>query len=206
MKLTIFSIALISAISCYAQEAPQLKIISAPMMDSHQWQTVNNLWCASFYNAYKDLPFDQVDDEIKDASKEALIDYLQCRFDKYRLMAIKDSYLFALAYKDEQLIGYTLYHMHDQRTIIHIDHFSVDTSCQGQGIGKALLEATIKSKPCAHAVILTTRILNKQAQEFYRRQGFYELPRIENLEFDSRYSILLQKDIKSYDNNGINEN
>ncbi len=173
-----------------------VNVIQAPQMDSHQWQAVNNLWHSSFYNTYKDLPFDQVDDDIKDASKQALIDYLQNRFDKYRLIAIKDSYSLVLAYKDEQLVGYTLYHMHDQ-AIIHIDHFAVDPICQGQGVGKILLEATIKSKLGIIAIVLTTRILNKQAQGFYKRQGFYELTSIDNLVFDSRYSILLRKDIKS---------
>jgi ribosomal protein S18 acetylase RimI-like enzyme len=156
-----------------------------------------NLWHASFYNAYKDLPFDKVDDDIKDASNTALIDYLQRRFDNYRLIALKDSYSLILAYKDEQLVGYTLYHMLEQHAIIHIDHFAVDPTCQGKGIGKKLLEETIKSKPETIAVVLTTRILNKPAKCFYKQQGFYELNSIDNLVFDSRYSILLRKDIKS---------
>ena len=175
----------------------KLDLMQASKMDKHQWQAVNNLWCSSFYNAYKDLPFDQVDNDIKDASKEALVDYLQRLFDKYRLMALKDSYSFVLAYKDEQLVGYTLYHMLEQQAVMHIDHFAVDPNCQGQGIGKILLESTIKSKPKIIAVVLTTRILNKQAQCFYKKQGFFELASIENLVFDPRYSILLRKDIKS---------
>ena len=190
------SLLLLSSVGLQAS-AIMINIIPAQLINSHQWQTVNNLWLTSFYNTYKDLPFDKVDDDIKDETKEALLEYLRERFDKYRIRAIKDDYSFALAYKDKQLVGYTLYHMHDLQPIIHIDHFAVDPNCQGQGVGKILLEATIKSKPDANAVILTTRILNKQAQEFYRRQGFYELPSIENLEFDSRYSILLRKDIKS---------
>jgi ribosomal protein S18 acetylase RimI-like enzyme len=171
-------------------------IMHASLMDNHQWQAVNNLWCASFYNAYKDLPFDQIDCDIENASREALLDYLQRRFDKYRLIAIQDSYSLVLAYKDEQLVGYTLYHMLEPQAIIHIDHFAVDPNCQGQGIGRTLLESTIKSAPEIIAVVLTTRILNKQAQGFYKKQGFYELTSIDNLVFDARYSILLQKDIK----------
>lgn len=171
-------------------------IIHANQMNECQWKEVNNLWCDSFYNAYKDLPFDQVDDDIKDGSKESLIDYLQRRFDKYQLIALKDSYSLALAYKDGKLVGYTLYHMLQPQSIIHIDHFAVDSNCQGQGIGKILLESTIKSMPGAIAVVLTTRILNKKAQLFYEKQGFYELTYLENFIFDSRYSILLRKDIK----------
>lgn len=173
-----------------------LSIIQAPKMDNLQWQAVKNLWYDSFYKAYKDLPFDQIDDDIKDASAEALTHYLQRRFDQYYLTAINDSYSLALAYKDERLVGYTLYHGLDQQAIIHIDHFAVDPHCQGQGVGKTLLEATIQSNPTIIAVVLTTRIFNKQAQGFYRQQGFYEVTGIDNLVFDSRYSILLRKDIK----------
>ncbi len=168
----------------------------ATKVDSQQWQIINNLWTNSFYATYKELAFDKLDDAIKDETQEALLEYLQQRFDNYRSIALKDSYLFALAYEEEELVGYTLYHMHDHE-IIHIDHYAVDPFCQGKGIGKLLLQATIQSQPEAKAVILTTRILNKQAQEFYRRQGFYEISALDNLEFDSRYSILLKKDIKS---------
>lgn len=169
--------------------------MQASQINKDQWQAINNLWCASFYNAYKDLPFDQVDCDIQDASRQALIDYLQDRFDKYRLIAIKDSYSFVLVYKDTQLVGYTLYHVLEEQSIMHIDVFAVDPSCQGQGIGKTLLESTIKSQPGIIAVVLTTRILNKQAQGFYRKQGFYELTGIDDIVFDSRYSMLLRKDI-----------
>lgn len=171
-------------------------VISASLLDEHQWQAVNNLWCASFYEAYKDLPFDQVDCDIKDASTKALVDYLQRLFDKGRSIAIKDSSSLVLAYSDKQLVGYTLYHMLEQQAIMHINHVAIDPSCQGQGIGKKLLEATIQSKPEIIAVVLTTRILNKQARGFYRKQGFYELSSIDDLEFDPRYSVLLRKDIK----------
>lgn len=195
-KINLITTCLLSFCSVGLQASPiTLNVIQAPKMDSFQWQAVNNLWCISFYNAYKDLPFDQVDDDIKDASIEALADYLQHRFAKYRLTAIQDSYSLVLAYKHEQLVGYTLYHVLDQQAMIHIDHFAVDPNCQGQGVGKTLLQATIKSKPEMVAVVLTTRILNKQAQGFYRKQGFYEIISMDNLLFDSRYSILLRKDI-----------
>jgi len=95
------------------------------------------------------------------------------------------------------LVGYTLFHMLEQQATIHIDHFAVDPNCQGQGIGKLLLDSTIQFNPGISAVVLTTRILNKQAQLFYKKQGFYELSSIDNLIFDPRYSIVLRKDIKN---------
>ena len=174
-----------------------VKIIEANQMNSQQWQAVNNLFSTSFYIAYKDFPFDQLDADIRDASEEALVSFLQGAFNKYRHTASKDSYSLALAYNNEQLVGYTLYHVLDQQSMIHIDHFAVDTDCQGHGIGKLLLESTIQSQLGTIAVVLTTRILNKAAQEFYRRQGFYQISGIDNLIFDARYSILLRKDILS---------
>lgn len=195
-KVTLVAKYLLSFCSIALQASPvTLSVIEAPKMDDFQWQAIKNLWCASFYNAYKDLPFDQVDNDIKGATVDALVDYLQRRFEKYRFAAIKDSYSFVLAYKDEQLVGGTLYHMLDQQAIIYIDHFAVDPNYQGQGVGRALLQATISSMPEAVAVVLTTRILNKPAQGFYRKLGFYEITSIDNLVFDSRYSILLRKDI-----------
>lgn len=197
MKKINFIATYLSLYSIVLQAAPiTLNLVQASSVNEHQWQIINNLWNISFCDAYKDLPFDQVDDDIQDASKKSLIDYLQRRFDNYRDNAVKAAYFLVLAYKDAQLVGYTLYHMLEQQPIIHIDHFAVDPNCQGQGIGKKLLEFTIQSRPEAIAVVLTTRILNKQARGFYRQQGFYELTNIENLEFDSRYSILLRKDIK----------
>ncbi len=173
-----------------------INVIPVPKMDDVKWQAINTLWNHSFYDAYKNLPFDQIADDIEDASIEALNDYLQRLFDRYRFITIQDSYTFVLAYKDDQLVGYTLYHVLDQQAIVHIDHFAVDSNCQGQGIGKALLEATIQSEPGIVAVVLTTRILNEQALGFYRKQGFYEIASIDNLVFDARYSILLRKDIE----------
>lgn len=169
--------------------------MQASGMGKQQWQDVNNLFCASFYNTYKDLPYDQVDGRIKNSSSQALIDFLYDFFDTNRLLALKDSYSLILAYKDEQLVGYTLYYRLEHQEIIHIQHLAVDTYYQGQGIGKLLLEATIQSNPEIEAVVLTTRILNKPAQNFYRKQGFYQITTIDNLVFDSRYSILLRKDI-----------
>jgi ribosomal protein S18 acetylase RimI-like enzyme len=192
---------LLFSLSFYSAEAQlsllRTEVIYASQMDKHQWCLVNNLWCASFYQAYKDLPFDQVDCEIKNASKEALLEYLQNLFEKCRLLAIKNSSSLVLVYKDEQLAGYTLYHMLERQPMMHINHLAVDPSCQGQGIGKILLESTIKSTPEAIAVVLTTRILNRQAQVFYKKQGFYEVASIDGLKFDSRYSVLLRKDIKN---------
>jgi len=191
---SLFSLSLCSA---GLQASPAtFHTIQASQLDDGQWQAANNLWNSSFYNAYKDLPFDQLDCDIKDASKQALVDYLQCRFDNYRLTAIKDSYWLVLVYKDEKLAGYTLYHMLEKQAIMHIDIFAVDPRCQGQGIGKVLLEATIQSNPGINAVVLTTRTHNKHAQKFYKQQGFYELPSIDNLAFDPRYSILLRKNIQ----------
>jgi len=174
-----------------------VKIIEANQMNNQQWQEVNNLWSVSFYIAYKDFPLDQLDADIHDASEEALLNFLQSAFERYHLLALKDSYSLALAYNDEKLVGYTLYHLLDRQPIIHIDHFAVDPNCQGKGIGKLLLESTIDSTPGIMAVVLTTRILNKAAQAFYRRQGFYQITGIDNLIFDSRYSILLRKDIEN---------
>ena len=196
-KINLIMTGLLIFFSIEVRASPiKLNVIQAPTMNSFQWHAVNDLWHTSFYNAYKDLPFDQIDDDIKGTNKKALADYLQRRFDKYRLIATQGSYYIVLAYKDEQLVGYTLYHILDQQAIIHIDHFAVDPDYQGQGIGKALLEVTIKSMPKIVAVVLTTRIPNKSAQIFYRNQGFYELTSIDNLIFDARYSILLRKDIK----------
>lgn len=217
MRYAIFAIIFFFAIPCTAQQPTRqspctiqaspvyISIIPAIAANSSQWQTINNLWTSSFYNAYKDLPFDQLNDAIKNNTSEALLDYLQQLFNYYRTIALKDSYVFVLAYNENQLVGYTLYHMHNQE-IIHIDHFAVDPNCQGKGIGKILLDATIQSKPEAMAVILTTRILNKQAQEFYRKQRFYEIPSIDNFEFDSRYSILLRKDVTIQNNGESDEN
>lgn len=182
--------------SLYASSI-RLNVVQASEMDTYQWEAVNNLWIISFYNAYKNIPFDQLDDNIKDASKEALFEYLQHRFDKYHAIALQNPYSFVLAYNDQQLAGYTLYHMLEQQTIIHIDHFAVHPNCQGMGIGKKLLESTIKSKPEIRGVVLTTRILNKDAQSFYRKQGFYKLYDINGLVFDPKYSILLRKDVKN---------
>jgi len=196
MNREIVSFLFLLSFCSISQASPiTLDVIQAPKMDSLQWQAVNTVWCASFYNAYKDLPFDQVDNDIQDASKEALKDHLQRLFEKGRLIAMKNSSSLVLAYKDEQLVGYTLYHALDQQAMIHIDHFAVDPRCQGQGIGKILLQATIQSKPGIVAVVLTTRILNKPAQKFYKQQGFYELTSVDNVVFDARYSILLRKDI-----------
>ncbi len=69
-------------------------------------------------------------------------------------------------------MGYTMYHLLDQQAIIHIDHFAIDPSYQGQGIGKILLEATINSTPEIIAVVLTTRIHNKKAQVFIKNKAF----------------------------------
>lgn len=90
------------------------------------------------------------------------------RFNQYRLLTLQGSYYLVLAYKDERLVGYTFYHALEQQSIIHIDHFAVDPNYQGQGIGKMLLESTIKSKTGILAIVLTMRLLNKQAQDFYR--------------------------------------
>jgi len=188
---------LLSLCSAEAQMSSlRVDVIQASQMDTSEWQTVKNLWSSSFYRAYKELPFDEVDCDIKDASSGALTDYLQNLFEKCRLLAIKNLYSLVLVYQGEQLAGYTLYHMLGHQPIIHIDHLAVDPSCQGQGIGKILLESTIQSRPEAIAVVLTTRILNEQAQGFYKKQGFYEVASIDGLTFDSRYSILLQKNIK----------
>lgn len=196
IKMNLITTCILSLFCFIIQASPiTTKIIQAPKLNSIQWQVINDLWCTSFYNAYKDLPFDQIDFDIQDTSTSALIDYLQRRFNTYCLIAIQNSYSLALAYKDEKLVGYTLYHLLDQQSIIHIDHFAVHPNYQGQGIGKTLLEATINSTPGIISVVLTTRIHNKQAQGFYRQQGFYELTNINDVVFDSRYSILLRKDI-----------
>lgn len=187
----------ILSLFCFIIQASPIitNTILAPKLNGLQWQALNDLWSNSFYQAYKDLPLDQIDFDIQDTSKQALIDYLQRRFNKYRLVAIQDSYSLVLAYKDEKFVGYTMYHLLDQQAIIHIDHFAIDPSYQGQGIGKILLEATINSTPEIIAVVLTTRIHNKKAQGFYQKQGFYELTNVDGVVFDSRYSILLRKDI-----------
>lgn len=195
-KMNLITTSILSLFCFIIQASPIItNTIQAPKLNDLQWQALNDLWRTSFYKAYKDLPFDQIDFDIQDTSTQALIDYLQRRFDKYRLIAIQYSYSLALAYKDEKLVGYTLYHILDQQAIIHIDHFAIDPNYQGQGIGKTLLEATINSTPGIIAVVLTTRIHNKQAQGFYRKQGFYVLTNIDGVVFNSRYSILLRKDI-----------
>jgi ribosomal protein S18 acetylase RimI-like enzyme len=169
--------------------------IKAPYVTHELWQALDNLWLTSFFNIYIKLPLRSIDSEIQEESEEALIDYLKRRFTKYQSLAIQNSYVFTLIYKEESLVGYTLHHELPQASIIEIDHFAVDPSCQGQGIGKALLEAIIKSNPEVKSIVLSTRILNIPAREFYKKLGFYEIEHMENVKFNPSYSILLKKDI-----------
>ncbi len=172
-------------------------VIEAPKLETHQWQALSRLWHESFFNAYKSLPLGEIDADIQEPTLQGLSDHLHRLFDKCRLLALKRSYPLVLAYKDEQLIGYTLYHVIEEKdqALLHINHFAVDPTCQGQGIGKKLLEATIEAEPETVAVVLTTRIHNTQAQAFYKKQGFYEIAPLDSIIFDTRYSLLLRKDI-----------
>ncbi len=106
---------------------------------------------------------------MPNSSKSCLWKY-SCSVFPVSILLPGNSHSLVLAYKEEQLVGYTLYHILDRQAIIHRDHFAVDSTCQRQGIGKILLEATIQSKP---EMIAVTRILNKQAHAFYSKLGFY---------------------------------
>lgn len=165
-------------------------------MNNNQWQEVGDLWIVSFFDIYKNLPLSRIDSDIHGENNDALFEWLKRLFCKDQALALRDSHVFTLAYKNERLIGYTLHHVLAQSLIIHIHHFAVDPDTQGQGVGKALLSAIIKNHPKIESIVLTTRILNVPAQKFYEHQGFYEIPKLDNVKFNPFYSILLKKDVK----------
>ena len=175
----------------------KIESMNAICMNNEQWQEVGKLWMVSFFNTYKSLPLSRIDSDIHGESEDALADWLKRLFAKDQVIALQNAYVFTLVYKDGQLLGYTLHHVLAQSSIIHIHHFVVDPNFQGQGIGKTLLSAVIRNHPEIESIVLTTRILNAPAREFYKHQGFYEITEhIDNVQFDPSYSVLLKKDIK----------
>ncbi len=197
--LTRFISTILTFLFAHELYASSIKIdsINATCMNNEQWQDVSNLWMISFFDTYKHLPLSRIDNDIHDESEDALTDWLKRLFTKGQIIAIQESHVLTLVYKDKRLVGYTLHHILPQSSIIHIHHFAVDPNSQGQGIGKTLLSTIIKNNPEIESIVLTTRIHNAPARGFYKHQGFYETTEhIDNVKFDPSYSILFKKDIR----------
>ena len=183
-----------STLLCASSITMELSDISH-MSDEH-WQAINDLWISSFADAYRDLPYAQIDNGIQGDDQQALIDWLQRLFIAYRVKMTHYPYTLAKAHQDGHLVGYALYHVVAGTNIIHIDHLAVDPKCQGRGIGKDLLNKVAQGHPECNAFVLTTRILNMQARKFYKKQGFHELQEhIKNVDCNPLYSVMLKKDL-----------
>jgi ribosomal protein S18 acetylase RimI-like enzyme len=189
--LSLFSF-LNSSPNAYKVEYKKAHTISA-----QEWPTLEQLWIEIFADAYKGMPNTAVDNNIVGDAPEAVALWLKKQFADYRQKTFdNDLSRYVLLYDDNKLIGYAVFVLWPDQSLIHVPQIAVIVDCQRKGAGKALMNAVFKYPSTCKSVVLTTRILNTKAQDFYKKLGFYQVYEgIENIPCDFAYSVLLQKEI-----------
>jgi len=180
-----------------AQKHPlTLEHMTADKISAEQWLASNKLFNDAFYDAFKDIPYTQLDDDIKDGSDQELRAFIQRLFEKFKTEAVTSLSRCVLAYEAERLVGYALYRLRSDAPEIIVAVLVVDSQSQGKGVGKMLLDSVAHSFPTARSMVLTCDILNQKARAFYAKQGFFEITEgVEGVHFDPKYQLALKKDI-----------
>jgi GNAT superfamily N-acetyltransferase len=169
----------------------------ADQINNQQWEVLEQSWISIFCDAYKDFPNEEIDEKIPGNTQQDLAVWLKEQFFDYRTRAFNnDQYEYVLVYEGTQLMGYAMFTLLPGKSMIHAHQVAVMIAAQGKGIGKIVVNSIAQRHSTVKYLVLTTRILNVNAQAFYNRLGFYQVHEpIENVNCNFTNSILLQKDI-----------
>lgn len=162
-----------------------------------EWQILEELWIEIFADAYKGLKNNAVDNNIVGDAPEAVKIWLKKQFYDYRQRTFDNNMsMYVLLYEEKELVGYAVFVLWPNQSLIHVPQIAVSINHQAKGIGKTLMRVISEYPSNCKSIVLTTRILNTRAQNFYKKLGFYEVyENIENIPCDFKYSILLRKDL-----------
>lgn len=169
----------------------------AIQITDQQWEILEQSWITIFADAYKGLENAAVDKKIRGDTQGDVAIWLKEQFHDYRQRTFdNDLSTYVLLYDDRELVGYAVFVLWPNQSLIHVPQIAVMIDYQSRGVGKALMKAIFEYPSECKSVVLTTRILNNRAQTFYKKMGFYQVcESIENIPCDFEYSVLLRKDM-----------
>jgi len=110
----------------------------------------------------------------------------------FRLYAADRRTLFLVASSGGAFVGYVIARL--DRWGAEIVSLAVDPHARGRGIGAALLRAAIRrmQRRSARSIRLMVHVNNTNAAEFYRRQGFRSVGRIQDYYEDGGTGIRMR--------------
>ncbi|WP_428240009.1 GNAT family N-acetyltransferase [Gynuella sp.] len=73
---------------------------------------------------------------------------------------------------DNQLVGF--YVIHQREDHMYLDHFYIDPTFQGQGLGHKVLTDILQQAHASAQPVRLGALRNSRANEFYRRHGFIQ--------------------------------
>jgi len=103
------------------------------------------------------------------------------------------SKLFLVAVNEERVLGYIISDIRENEGVVI--SIAVDPAFQRKGIGKRLIRKTIDNL-CTEYIVLTVRVSNNKAQQFYENLGFKRFYLINNYYSNDEDAIVMGKKLK----------
>ncbi len=118
----------------------------------------------------------------------------ECPYPKHVFKDYLGSELFLVAENEEKVVGYIISDVRENEGVII--SIAVDPDFQRQGIGKRLIQKTIENL-CTEYIVLTVRVSNNKAQQFYENLGFKRFYLINNYYSNDEDAIVMGKKLKN---------